>query len=63
MKTMWSGRFSKSIAEETNDFNSSLHFDARMVEQDIKGSIAHAIMLGSCGIISKDSSSQIVDGL
>jgi argininosuccinate lyase len=63
MKTMWSGRFSKSIAEETNDFNSSLHFDARMVEQDIKGSIAHAIMLGSCGIISKESSSKIVDGL
>jgi len=63
MKTMWSGRFSKSIAEETNDFNSSLHFDARMVEQDIKGSIAHAIMLGECGIISKESSSQIVQGL
>lgn len=63
MKTMWSGRFSKSIAEETNDFNSSLHFDARMVDQDIKGSIAHAIMLGNCGIISKESSSQIVEGL
>jgi len=63
MKTMYSGRFSKNIAEETNDFNSSLHFDARMVEQDIKGSIAHAIMLGECGIISKESSSQIVEGL
>jgi argininosuccinate lyase len=63
MKTMWSGRFQKSIAAETNDFNSSLHFDARMVEQDIKGSIAHAMMLGSCGIISKEDSSQIIDGL
>ena len=60
---MWSGRFQKSIAAETNDFNSSLHFDARMVEQDIKGSIAHAMMLGSCGIISKEDSSQIIDGL
>ncbi|MCK9190571.1 MAG: argininosuccinate lyase [Sphaerochaetaceae bacterium] len=63
MKTMWSGRFQKSIAAETNDFNSSLHFDARMVEQDIKGSIAHAIMLGSCGIISGEDSNQIINGL
>lgn len=63
MKTMWSGRFSKSLAHETNDFNSSLPFDCRMAEEDIKGSIAHAMMLGATKIISEEASNKIIDGL
>ena len=42
---MWAGRFSKEADARVNDFNSSIRFDSRMVEQDIKGSIAHAQML------------------
>ena len=34
-----------------------------MFEQDIKGSIAHATMLGATGIIDKSESDKIVDGL
>lgn len=53
MAQLWKGRFKKELAKETNDFNSSIKFDSRMFEEDIKGSIAHATMLGSTGIIEK----------
>ena len=63
MAQLWKGRFKKELAKETNDFNSSIGFDSRMFEQDIKGSIAHATMLGATGIIDKSESDKIVDGL
>ena len=44
---LWAGRFSKEIDKKTNDFNSSIKFDSRMIEEDIKGSIANATMLGA----------------
>ena len=49
---LWSGRFSESTDEEADAFNSSLSFDKRLYACDISGSIAHAKMLGKCGIIS-----------
>ena len=63
MAQLWKGRFKKELAKETNDFNSSIGFDCRMFEQDIKSSIAHATMLGATGIIDKSESDKIVDGL
>lgn len=60
---MWAGRFTKEIDERVNDFNSSISFDARMYKQDIEGSIAHATMLGECGIIDIEESKSIVVGL
>ena len=63
MEKMWAGRFSKEIDKLADDFNSSIHFDSRMYRQDIKGSIAHASMLGACGIISKDDSELIINTL
>lgn len=60
---MWAGRFSKEVDERVNDFNSSISFDARMYKHDIKGSIAHATMLGECGIISREDSDKIIEGL
>ena len=60
---MWAGRFTKEIDERVNDFNSSISFDARMYKQDIEGSIAHATMLGECGIIDLAESKSIVKGL
>ncbi len=60
---LWGGRFSKNTDEAVNDFNSSIRFDQRMYRQDIKGSIAHAGMLGRCGIISQDDSKLIIKGL
>ena len=60
---MWAGRFTKEIDERVNDFNSSISFDARMYKHDIEGSIAHATMLGECGIIDLEESKTIIDGL
>ncbi len=60
---LWAGRFSKEVDETVNAFNSSIAFDARMYEQDIRGSIAHATMLGDCGVIEKSESVAIIEGL
>jgi len=63
MAQLWKGRFKKELAKETNDFNSSISFDCRMFEEDIKGSIAHAAMLGAQGIIDKSESDRITEEL
>ncbi|MEF2919904.1 MAG: argininosuccinate lyase [Acutalibacteraceae bacterium] len=60
---LWTGRFQKEISKTTNDFNSSISFDSRMYKEDITGSIAHATMLGECGIIAKEQSEIICKGL
>ena len=60
---MWAGRSSKEVDSRVNDFNSSIKFDSRMYRQDINGSMAHAEMLGDCGIIEKSESEKIIAGL
>ena len=60
---LWTGRFKKQLDKKTNDFNSSISFDCRMASQDIKGSIAHATMLGKQNIIEKSESEKIVSSL
>ena len=60
---LWTGRFKKEISKTTNDFNSSISFDSRMYREDIEGSIAHAEMLGQCGIITMEESKDIQQGL
>ncbi|MBQ7131456.1 MAG: argininosuccinate lyase [Oscillospiraceae bacterium] len=60
---MWAGRFSKEVDEGVNAFNSSISFDCRMYRQDIRGSIAHATMLGQCNIIPLEDSKEIIKGL
>ena len=60
---MWAGRFSKEVDERVNDFNSSIRFDCRMYEQDIKGSLAHAAMLAEQGIIPQEDADAIARGL
>ncbi len=63
MAQLWKGRFKKELAAQTNDFNSSITFDSRMFEEDIKGSIAHVSMLGACNIIEKSESEKIAEEL
>ena len=60
---LWAGRFKKDTDKRVNDFNSSLHFDCRMYEWDIRGSMAHAAMLGRQGIIGSDEADKIISGL
>jgi len=60
---LWAGRFQKETDTLVNYFNSSIEFDARLYQQDIAGSIAHAQMLGKTGIIEAHEAETIVDGL
>lgn len=63
MDKMWAGRFQKTLDKKADDFNSSLRFDCRMYAQDIRGSIAHAKMLASVGILSETDKQLIINGL
>ena len=63
MEKMWAGRFEKALDKSADDFNSSIHFDKKMYAHDIKGSIEHATMLSSVGILTAEELTKITDGL
>ena len=63
MPQLWQGRASKAVDSRVNDFNSSIRFDARMIEQDIRGSMVHSAMLGRQGIIPAADVQAIHQGL
>ena len=62
-KKLWGGRFKKSQDPEFEEFSGSAYFDYRLAKYDVLGSMAHAMMLGKCGIIPKKDSASIVKGL
>ncbi|MDI6785517.1 MAG: argininosuccinate lyase [bacterium] len=59
----WGGRFKEKSIEEVEKFTCSLEFDHRLYKYDIKGSIAHAEMLGRCGILKIEEAEKIIDSL
>ena len=63
MAKMWAGRTDGVTSKIADDFNSSISFDKRMFEEDIKGSMAHASMLGSKGIIDESEADAIISAL
>ena len=63
MAKMWAGRPDGQTNRAADDFNSSIRFDSRMFREDIKGSMAHAAMLGYKNIISEKERDEIIDGL
>lgn len=62
-KTPWSGRFDHTPTQSTQEFGASLPVDKRMWREDIEGSLAHARMLGSVGVLSHDDVADIERGL
>ena len=62
-KKPWGGRFRKPTAKNVEKFTSSIHYDQRLYRYDIEGSIAHASMLASQGIIGKPEAQKIVSAL
>lgn len=62
-QSMWGGRFTEATNAFVQAFTASVDFDKRLAHHDIQGSIAHATMLGVCGIITDDDSQAIIDGL
>lgn len=63
MKKPWAGRFSDRTSASVEAFTESVSYDKRLWRHDIRGSIAHARMLGRQGIIPKKDSAAIVKGL
>jgi len=51
---LWQGRFETSLSADADAFNESLSFDKKLYKADITASVAHATMLGECGIIEKE---------
>jgi argininosuccinate lyase len=58
-----SARFAEATDAFVEEFTASVMFDKRMAEQDIQGSIAHATMLCSIGILTTDERAAIINGL
>ena len=63
MAKMWAGVTAGVTDSIADDFNSSIRFDCKMYKEDITGSMAHAAMLGSKGIISQADADLLIDGL
>ncbi|WP_029519980.1 argininosuccinate lyase [Persephonella sp. IF05-L8] len=60
---LWGGRFSESTDAFVEEFTESVSFDKELALYDIKGSIAHARMLGKQGIIPQEDAEKIIKGL
>ena len=63
MAKMWAGRTSGETDQLADELNSSIGVDCRMYRQDIRGSQAHAAMLGKQGIIPRKDADQLIEGL
>ncbi len=60
---MWGGRFSETTDDFVARLNASVHFDKRLYEEDIRGSLAHAEMLYRQSILTESEHTRIRDGL
>src|SRR5919112_4471266 len=60
---MWGGRFTSAPSDIMEEINASVDFDKRLAPQDIRGSLAHAAMLGATGILSAEDVATIERGL
>ncbi|MBI2495401.1 MAG: argininosuccinate lyase [Candidatus Omnitrophica bacterium] len=62
-RKLWGGRFTKKTDPLVERFTSSIGVDYRLARYDVQGSMAHAKMLGRCGIVSLAESHRLVGGL
>jgi argininosuccinate lyase len=60
---LWGGRFTQPTDKFVEQFTASIEFDKRLYRHDIRGSIAHARMLGRQGIIPQADVESIIRGL
>jgi argininosuccinate lyase len=59
----WSGRFSEPVSELVQRYTASVSFDQRLALFDIQGSLAHAGMLASVGLLSAKDLEDIQRGM
>ena len=60
---LWGGRFSEATDSFVQRFTASVNFDQRMAAEDIQGSLAHAQMLCSVGVLNESELEEIRGGL
>ena len=60
---MWGGRFASGPDAIMEEINASIDFDRKLFRQDIRGSLAHAAMLETTGILSSEDCDKITHGL
>jgi len=63
VKDLWQGRFEGALDPRVRDFTASLELDKRLAAHDVRGSIAHAHMLGRQRVIAKDEAVTLVKEL
>ena len=63
MAQLWGGRFTKETDQMVYQFNASISFDKRFYAQDIRGSIAHVMMLAKQGILTEEEQQKMISGL
>ena len=63
MAQLWGGRFTKETDQLVYNFNASISFDKKLYAQDIRGSIAHVMMLAKQEILTESEKQQIIEGL
>ncbi|MFM7454783.1 MAG: argininosuccinate lyase [Cyanobium sp.] len=59
----WSDRFEQGLNPAIERFNASIGFDIALLQEDLDGSVAHARMLGSTGVISLEEAASLIEGL
>ena len=59
----WGGRFGEATDPAVERFTASVHFDRALARYDVRGSIAHARMLGNTGVIPPADADALVAGL
>ncbi len=59
----WGGRFREPTDAVVERFTASVHFDRALARYDVRGSIAHAQMLGAMGLLSAEEVEALVAGL
>lgn len=60
---LWAGRFTTALDDVALAYSRSIDLDGKLYREDIAGSIAHAEMLGMCGVLASDDVTSIVSGL
>ncbi len=63
MAKLASGRVTAQSSQLLDKFNASLPFDKKLFAEDIRGSVAHATMLASQGILTQQELEDIQQGL
>jgi argininosuccinate lyase len=59
----WGGRFGQETDPAVERFTASVQFDQALARHDLRGSIAHARMLGRAGVIPQADADALVTGL